>query len=146
METKNKNQQMEEYFVYAESQNGGQAEAKVKQSIIPFDAAAESGEILPNPAELLLSAFAACVLKNVERYSLRLHLPYKKAKINVKGYRTDRPPVIVKVEYVLEIDTDVEDKKLDLWHRNILKFGTITNTMMRAAEVTGKIQRMAKDE
>ncbi len=137
---------MEEYFVQAESKPGGEAAAHVKQSIIPFDAAAESGQILPNPAELLLSAFAACVLKNVERYSLRLHLQYKKARIKVKGYRTDRPPAIVKVEYTLEIDTDVEDKKLDLWHRNILKFGTITNTLMRAADVNGKIQRWSNND
>ena len=135
---------MQEYFVQAQSTAGGTAAAHVKQSVIPFDAAAESGEILPNPAELLLTAFAACVLKNVERYSLRLHLPYKKTRIKVKGYRTNRPPAIVKVEYVLEIDTDVEDKKLDLWHRNILKFGTITNTLMRAAQVSGKIQRMVE--
>ena len=137
---------MEEYFVKAESFSGGEAEAQVKQSRIPFDAQAESGEILPNPAELLLSAFAACVLKNVERYSHRLHLPYRKARVYVKGYRTDIPPVIVKVEYVLEIDTDVEDKKIDLWHRNILKFGTITNTLMRASEVTGEIKRMEKQD
>ncbi len=137
---------MEEYFVKAYSQAGGQAEATVKQSQIEFDATAEGGDVLPNPAELLLSAFAACVLKNVERYSIRLHLPYRKAKIDVKGYRTDVPPVIVKVEYTLEIDTDVEEKKLNLWHRNIIKFGTITNTLMRAAEVKGTIKRMNKTD
>ena len=137
---------MEEYFVKAYSQTGGQAVATVKESQIDFDATAEGGDVLPNPAELLLSAFAACVLKNVERYSIRLHLPYRKAKIDVKGYRTDVPPVIVKVEYTLEIDTDVEEKKLNLWHRNIIKFGTITNTLMRAAEVKGTIKRMNKTD
>jgi uncharacterized OsmC-like protein len=137
---------MREYIVDAESSAGGDAAAYVKQSTVNFDASAEDKGILPNPAELLLMSFSACVLKNVERYSQRLHLPYRKARIKVKGYRTDVPPVIIKIEYVLEIDTDVEDKKLSLWHKNILKFGTITNTMMRAAEVTGEIKRMNKDE
>ena len=133
---------MQEYQVIAEVKSGGEAAARVKQSTIPFDAQAESGDVLPNPAELLLSAFSACVLKNVERYSQKLKLPYRKARISVRGFRTDVPPVIVRVEYVLEIDTDVDERKLDLWHRNIIKFGTITNTLMRASKVEGIIKRM----
>ncbi len=133
---------MQEYQVIAEVKSGGEAAARVKQSTIPFDAQAESGDVLPNPAELLLSAFSACVLKNVERYSQKLKFPYRKARISVHGFRTDVPPVIVRVEYVLEIDTDVDERKLDLWHRNIIKFGTITNTLMRASKVEGIIKRM----
>ena len=137
---------MREYEIKAESVSGGDANAFVKQTTVGFDAASEDKGILPNPAELLLMSFSACVLKNVERYSQRLHLPYRKARVVVKGYRTDVPPVITKIEYVLEIDTDVEDKKLNVWHKNILKFGTITNTMMKAAEVSGIIKRMGGDE
>ena len=137
---------MREYLINAESIAGGEATAYVKESSVKFDAASEDKGILPNPAELLLMSFSACVLKNVERYSQRLHLPYRKAKVTVKGYRTDVPPVITKIEYVLEIDTDVEDKKLNVWHKNILKFGTITNTMIRAAEVNGIIKRMDNNE
>lgn len=137
---------MREYEIKAESVSGGDANAYVKQTTVGFDTASEDKGILPNPAELLLMSFSACVLKNVERYSQRLHLPYRKARVVVKGYRTDVPPVITKIEYVLEIDTDVEEKKLNVWHKNILKFGTITNTMMKAAEVSGIIKRMGGDE
>ena len=132
---------MTEYQIFAELENN-KAFVKAKQSTIEFDASVEGSEVLPNPAELLLSALSACILKNVERYSKKLHLPYRKAKVKIKGYRTDVPPVITKIEYVLEIDTDVEDRKLDLWHRNIIKFGTITNTLLRTCEIKGTIKRM----
>jgi len=133
---------MREYIILSEGNSGGEAKGFVKQSEVSFDAAAEDRGILPNPAELLLMSFSACILKNVERYSQKLHLPYRKAKVSVKGYRTDVPPVITKIEYVIEIDTDIEDKKINLLHKNILKFGTITNTLMKSSEVTGEIRRM----
>lgn len=136
---------MREYQVNAEVLNGDDAVARVKQSEIKFDAAAEDRGVYPNPAELLLEAFSACVLKNVERYSQRLHYPYRKARISVKGYRSDVPPVITKVEYVLEIDTDIEEKRLNMWHKNIIKFGTITNTLMRSSEVSGIIKKWTND-
>ncbi len=136
---------MLEYNIKAESKTGGEAFVKVRQSSINFDATAENTVLLPNPAELLLSAFAACVLKNVERYSKKLHLPYKKARISVHGIRNDNPPYIKEINYVLEIDSDVPDKKLNMWHKNIVKFGTITNTMLRAAEVKGQIKKICDE-
>lgn len=130
---------MLEYQIEAESKSGGVAQANTKKIAIPFDATAESGDQLPNPAELFLSSFAACILKNVERYSIKLHIPYKKAKITVKGWRTDVPPAMVKVEYTLTIYSDAEKRKIELLHKNIKKFGTIYNTVAGNCEVNGSL-------
>ncbi len=130
---------MLEYQIKAESKAGGIALANTKKIAIPFDAAAESGDELPNPAELFLSAFSACILKNVERYSLKLNIPYKKAKITVKGWRTDVPPAMVKVEYSLTIYSDAEKRKIELLHKNIKKFGTIYNTVAKSCEINGSL-------
>lgn len=130
---------MLEYQINAELKAGGIAIARSKEIEIPFDAAATSGDSLPNPAELFLSAFAACILKNVERYSQKLHIPYKTASITVKGWRTDIPPTMVKVEYTLTIVSDAGDRKIELLHKNIKKFGTIYNTVAGSCKVDGKL-------
>ncbi len=128
---------MLEYKISASSEKGGTARAEAKKSKISFDAAAESGDQYPNPAELYLSSFAACILKNVERYSHILRIPYERAYIKVKGWRSDVPPAMVKVEYILTIVSNEEDHKVDLIHRNVQKFGTIYNTVAKSCEVSG---------
>ena len=128
---------MLEYQILAESKAGGKAAAQAKKSIVSFDAAAESGDQWPNPAELFLSAFAACILKNVERYSHILHTPYSRASISVRGWRRDIPPAMVKVEHELTVWSSEDDRKMELLHRNIKKFGTIYNTVLASCEVSG---------
>ncbi len=131
---------MLEYQISARLQKGGKATAIANQQAVNFDASSGRDEVLPNPAELLLTALSACILKNVERYSEILHYPYKSAKITVKGERSDQPPAMQKIEYLLEIETDINERKLNNWHKNIIKFGTISNTLAKACELKGKMK------
>lgn len=133
---------MLEYTISAVSQKGGKATSSANKSAIGFDASAGRDPVLPNPAELLLSALAACILKNLERYSEILKYPYKTAKITVKGERNDNPPSMKRIEYMLEVDTDIDDRKLKNWHKNIIKFGTISNTLATACELEGVITKI----
>ena len=133
---------MLEYQINAISKTGGMALSHAKKEIsIPFDAAAESGTLLPNPAELFLTSFTACILKNVERYSEKLKIPYTKAEISVHGIRSDAPPAMVSVDYELVIYSDAEARKVDLLYRNVKKFGTIYNTVSASCEVRGMMQQ-----
>ena len=131
---------MFEYEIKAVSESGGKATATAHKLEIKFDATSGRDNTLPNPAELLLTALAACILKNVERYSEILHYPYQSAKITVKGVRSDTPPAMQRIDYLLEIDTDIEERELKNWHKNIIKFGTISNTLARASELKGEIK------
>ena len=133
---------MLEYKIVSESQKGGKAIALANKSTIEFDATAGRDEVLPNPAELLLTALSACILKNVERYSEILHYKYRSARITVNGQRSDNPPAMQKINYILEIDTDIDERKLNNWHKNIIKFGTISNTLAQACELNGEIEYM----
>ena len=128
---------MLEYEISAVVQNGGLAKAIANNSEIAFDATSGRDEILPNPAELLLTSLAACMLKNLQRYSEILHIPYRKAKISIHGIRNDNPPYMSEINYRLEVDTDADERKIENWHKNILKFGTITNTLERACKLEG---------
>lgn len=128
---------MQEYEITATLQQGGLAQALANHSEIAFDATSGRDERLPNPAELLLTSLAACMLKNIERYSEILHIPYRKAKVTIYGKRNDNPPFMSEINYRLEIDTDEDERKVATLHKNILKFGTITNTLSRACKVEG---------
>lgn len=133
---------MLEYQITAILEPPGKAEAAANQSEIHFDASSGRDNVLPNPAELLLTSLAACILKNVQRYSEILHLPYAKAHLTIHGIRNDNPPFMKSITYKLEIVTEVDSRKLETWHKNILKFGTITNTLMRACDVSGEMIKM----
>jgi len=133
---------MLEYQIKAQSKAGGSAFAIANKTEIRFDASSGRDDMLPNPAEMLLTSLAACILKNVERYAGILDFSYRSARISINGQRSDRPPMMQKIVYVLEIDTDVDDRKLLLWHKNIIKFGTISNTLAKVTELNGIIKKI----
>ena len=127
------------YRVRASSTVGGSASIVTKERTIEFDASAEQGESLPGPADLLTAAFAACVLKNVERFSHSLPFGYERASIQVEAERQDAPPRMIAVRYVLRIVTDEPQQRVELLHHNIRRHGTIFNTLAAVCEVTGDI-------
>jgi uncharacterized OsmC-like protein len=86
------------------------------------------------------------MLKNVERFSKILKYDYTEASVVIKGIRNDNPPFMSAINYTLEVASDMEEKKLQLLHKNILKFGTITNTLAKVAELNGTIKFLNKNE
>ncbi len=137
---------MLEYKITAHVLPPGSAKAEANQSEIKFDATSGRDKVLPNPAELLLTSLAACMLKNVQRYSEILKIPYRSANISIHGKRNENPPYMKEINYRLEIDTDADERKIKLLHKNILKFGTITNTLMRASDVNGEMVKMETEQ
>lgn len=127
------------YEVDGENLPGGAAHLTTKGGVIAFDGGATSGEALPGPADLLAAALAACMLKNVERFSRILRFRYRRATIHVAAERAEPPPRLVRATYTLRVETDESDARVALLHRNILKFGTITNTLAAAADLQGEI-------
>jgi uncharacterized OsmC-like protein len=127
------------YSVTGENRPGGDAAIESRTSRIAFDGSAETRLELPGPADLLAAALAACMLKNVERFAGILPFRYRQARIEVEVERAEPPPRIVRAHYTLTIATDEPAPRLDLLHRNILRFGTITNTLAAACELSGTI-------
>lgn len=127
------------YHVHGRTAPGGDAVAESKGQEVVFDGAAGQRGDLPGPADLLTAAFAACVLKNVERFSQILPFGYEKATIDVTAERQDAPPRIISVHYVLYVTTDEPTRRVELLHDNIRRFGTIYNTLAAVSDVDGEI-------
>ena len=131
---------MLEYTVSAKSSAHEAASFSSESCSYPFGIVSNVEGLNTSPAELLLGAFSACVLKNVERFSEILKFEYESATIDVKGFRSDKPPAITSIQYVLQIRS--ADPKLNshLLMKNIQKFGTIYNTLAKSTEISGKIE------
>jgi len=127
------------YQIQASSNFNDDAVIHIKESHIVFGTTSKTSETLPNPAELFLSSFAACILKNVERFSGMMKFSYSKATITVNAARLEHPPRMDNIDYSLIIYSN--DKKLnpDLLKKNIEKFGTIYNTVKLSSTISGTI-------
>lgn len=137
------------YRVRARSRGDGIGQLEAKSSSVVFDRSWNPAEPsdLPGPGELLAAAFAACVIKNVERFSQVLPFAYDSAEIDVELHRQDRPPCFDRIEYSLRVATDEPANRVDLLKRNLMKYGTVYNTLAAACEVTGRIEtRPTSDE
>lgn len=134
---------MHEYNVMARriDAHGSVATAKQAELVIDTDVAGRKDAF--NPAELFLASIAACMLKGVERVMPMIHFALRGVEIRLHATRQDAPPKIIAVDYEIIVDTDEEDRRLDLLHTNIRKYGTISNTVAAAIPVDGTIRRKA---
>lgn len=114
-----------------------------KQAEIAIDTDLKGRVDAFNPAELLLAAVAACILKNMERIAPMIQFDYRGVTVRVHGVRQDAPPKMARIDYVISVDTDEDQHKLDLMHKNIRQYGTIYNTVAAGTELSGVLQRAA---
>lgn len=96
-----------------------------------------------NPAQMLLAALAACMIKGIERVSPLLDFDVRGVEVRLRGVRQDSPPKMISIDYDLIVDTSESDQRLELLHTNVRKFGTISNTLAAATVLTGRISRAA---
>lgn len=127
------------YRVHGVSRPGGHGRIRCNATDVKADTGSISYGIRPGPAELLCASLAACLLKNIERFSELLPFAYQVAAVEVEAERQDAPPKMIRMGYRIEIVTDEPEARVELLHRNVRKFGTITNTLAAACELTGEI-------
>ncbi|MDP2377902.1 OsmC family protein [Reyranella sp.] len=132
---------MMEYHVHARRVDDHGSLATTKQAEITLDTDTKGREDAFNPAELFLAAIAACMIKGIERTIPILKFKLRGVEVRLHGVRQDSPPRMAAVDYELIVDTDENDRRLELLHTNVRKFGTISNTVAAATEMTGRIVR-----
>lgn len=96
-----------------------------------------------NPAELLLAALSACMIKGIERVMPILSFQLRGVTVHVHGVRQDVPPKMESIRYTIEVETDESDQRLALLHDNVKKFGTVFNTVAPGTDLQGVLRRAA---
>ena len=127
------------YAVDAGRAGDGVSVAWTRGAEIRLDTGVSLVDGLFGPAEALGAAFAACLLKNVERFSRILPFRYGGATVHVTLEREQRPPRISRIRYGLRLVTDEPPHRVRLLERNLVQFGTIYNTLSHDCDVSGEV-------
>lgn len=132
---------MTEYTVRARRLDGHGSEILAKEARLLADTDPAGRADALNPAELLLGALAACILKGAERVLPALKFEMRGMEVTLHARRQDSPPRLLGIDYAITVDTDEPDRRIELLHANIRKYGTISNTLALAIPVNGTISR-----
>lgn len=128
------------YAINATSKANQDALITIKDTQIKFGTTPQSNNTLASPADLFLSAFAACILKNVQRFSVLMKFEYAYADITVNAIRLEKPPRMDHIDYQLTVYTNDQNLNSALLKKNIEKFGTIYNTVKLSCTINGTVQ------
>ena len=120
--------------------------ARCKQAEIPLDTDLAGNLNAFNPAELLLAALSACMIKGIERVTPILQFSLKGVEIHIHGVRQDVPPKMESIEYEIVVDTDESDQRLELLHENVKKYGTVFNTVAPGTALHGSLRRKVSED
>ncbi|HWL62280.1 MAG TPA: OsmC family protein [Steroidobacteraceae bacterium] len=119
--------------------HGSRASCKDAELALDTDLAGRRDAL--NPAELLLAALAACMLKGIERVTPILNFQLRGVRVVIHGVRQDVPPRMESIAYEIIVDTDEVDRRLELLHDNVRKYGTVFNTVAPGTALTGTLRR-----
>lgn len=117
------------------------SEARCKQAVIPLDTDLAGNPQAFNPAELLLAALSACMIKGIERVTPILKFEHRGVEVHIHGVRQDVPPRMESISYEIHVDTDEPDRRLDLLHDNVKKYGTVFSTVAPGTTLSGVLLR-----
>lgn len=117
------------------------SESHCKQATITLDTDLAGNRQAFNPAELLLAALSACMIKGIERVVPILKFDLRGVEVRVHGVRQDVPPRLEAITYQIIVDTDEPDRRLHLLHENVKKYGTVFNTVAPGTELAGELNR-----
>lgn len=134
---------MLEYSVTAQRRDAQGSIASVRDAEVLLDTSLAGRTDALNPAELLLAALAACMIKGVERAAPMLKFKFRGVEVRLHAVRQDAPPKLLSIDYELIVDSDEPDRRLDRLHTNVRKYGTISNTLDAAVPLTGTVRRAA---
>lgn len=115
--------------------------ARCKEAEIALDTDLAGNPAAFNPAELLLAALSACMVKGIERVTPILKFQLRGVEVRVEGVRQDVPPKMASIRYEIIVDTDESDQRLALLHENVKKYGTVFNTVAPGTDLSGTLRR-----
>jgi len=119
--------------------HGSLAQCKSAEITLDTDLAGRADAF--NPAELLLAALSACIIKGIERVTPILKFELRGVEVRVEGMRQDVPPKMESITYEIIVDSDENERRLELLHDNVMKYGTVFNTIAPGTQLSGKLHR-----
>jgi uncharacterized OsmC-like protein len=130
-----------EFHVSARRLDAHGSTAQCKSASIDLDTDLAGRADAFNPAELLLAALGACMLKGIERVTPILKFDLRGVRVDLHAVRRDAPPGLESIDYEITVDTDESDRRLELLHENVKRYGTVFNTVAPGTRLAGRLTR-----
>jgi uncharacterized OsmC-like protein len=130
-----------EFHVVSTRLSAHASQARCKRATLALDTDLGGNPDAFNPAELLLAALSACMIKGIERVAPILKFGLRGVEVEVHGVRQDVPPRMESITYEIVVDTDEPDRRLELLHDNVKRYGTVFNTVSPGTELSGVLRR-----
>jgi uncharacterized OsmC-like protein len=130
-----------EYSVSARRLDSHSSAASCKSARLALDTDLAGNPQAFNPAELPLAALAACMIKGIERVTPILKFHLQGVEVRIHGVRQDDPPKMRAITYEIAVTTDESDRRLELLHQNVRRYGTVFNTVAPGTELSGILRR-----
>jgi uncharacterized OsmC-like protein len=130
------------FNVSAQRQDANGSIARCKDAELILDTRLAGRNDALNPAELLLAAIAACIIKGIERVTPILKFEFSELEVSISGVRQDAPPRMESIHYQIKVRSPESDSRLALLHDNVKKFGTVYNTVAPGTDLQGELIRM----
>src|SRR5690606_2624557 len=130
-----------EYRVEARRTDAHGGIATTKEAEIGLDTDPAGRTDAFNPAELLLAAAAACMIKGAERVVPMIRFDLRGLEVKLHALRQDNPPKLVAIDYEIIVDTPEDDRRLALLHKSSRKSGTVSTTPADAVALSGTRRR-----
>lgn len=130
-----------EFSVTARRVDASGSLATRKDATLTLDTALAGRRDALNPAELLLAALSACMIKGIKRVTPMLKFSLRGVEVRIHGVRQDVPPRMERIDYEILVETDEPDHRLELPHENVKKYGTVFNTVAPGTVLEGVLRR-----
>ena len=130
-----------QFHVVSRRESAQLSRARCKNAQIDLDTDLAGNPDAFNPAEVLLAALSACMIKGIERVTPILRFDLRGVRVVITGERQDVPPKMASIRYEIIVDTDEPDRRLALLHDNVRKYGTVFNTVAPGTQLDGVLRR-----
>lgn len=127
------------YSVTANTTNKKESSIQLKSTAFPFGISKETEGVLSSPADIYLGALAACILKNIERFSGMMKFEYSNATIEVSATHHLNPSRLENIVYEVVINSKENKINTSLLKRNLEKFGTIYYMIAQSCNISGTV-------
>lgn len=116
-----------------------ESQVRSKETELAIDTSVAGRLDLLNPVELLLASLSACIIKGIERVAATLGIEYDSVDVSLTARRPVDESRIEDISYLIRLSTSADQSKHDLLHKNLMKFGTIYNTVKSGTNLSGII-------
>jgi uncharacterized OsmC-like protein len=127
------------YTITGSSKQKKEGVLHFKNAETSFGITKETDGVLSSPADIYLGALAACILKNIERFSGMMKFTYEDATIEVSAAHTLNPSRLEQIVYEAVIRSKENNINTSLLKRNLEKHGTIYYMIAQSCAISGSV-------